>query len=444
MTRSRPQPSPVGKRAPVGPETAQVITMLRWLLYVVFAVLAWFALRYVASIVGPVLVAFGVAYLTSPILEWLVRRGLSRGLGALLIIVTLIGVVVGIVLFVVPRAGHQFSVFADKIPQLLADAIHWVETTFGVELPASWREALSDNRLEGVMGGAGPVGQLAVAAVSGVIAVIATLVEVLMVLIFTYYFLVDFPNIQSRVVGLIPPRRRAAAVDLLREIDRVVAGWVRGQAVVVGILSVLYALGFSLVGMNMAIPIGLTVGLLPVIPFIGAVIGAVLALGLALADGSSASVLIGIAVVLVVLHVLEAAVLTPKIVGHKVGLSESAALFAVFAGGKVLGFVGILLAVPIAATLAVLLRHGVRAYEKTEFFGEEADAEVKVTDAMALIVPTKLEAETVTAHEVPPPVLADLEPAPETSSATSSEPVSVTVTATETVTVTVTKEDPPA
>ena len=87
-----------------------------------------------------------------------------------------------------------------------------------------------------------------------------------------------------------------------------------------------------------------------------------------------------------VLHLLEAAVLTPKIVGHKVGLSESAALFAVVAGGKLLGFVGILLAVPIAATIAVLLRHAVRYYEKSGFFGVEDDALVNVSPAMALVM----------------------------------------------------------
>jgi hypothetical protein len=91
--------------------------------------------------------------------------------------------------------------------------------------------------------------------------------------------------------------------------------------------------------------------------------------------------------VIVLLHVLEAGVLTPKIVGHRVGLSESAALIAVIAGGKLLGFVGVVLAVPIAATFAVLVRYAVRYYETTEFFGRESDADVEITPAMALIIP---------------------------------------------------------
>jgi len=90
-----------------------------------------------------------------------------------------------------------------------------------------------------------------------------------------------------------------------------------------------------------------------------------------------------------VLHLLEAAVLTPKIVGHRVGLSESAALLAVVAGGKLLGFVGVVLAVPIAATFAVLVRYAVRYYESTAFFGRESDADVVITPAMALIMPAQ-------------------------------------------------------
>jgi hypothetical protein len=91
--------------------------------------------------------------------------------------------------------------------------------------------------------------------------------------------------------------------------------------------------------------------------------------------------------VILCLHVLEAAVLTPKIVGHRVGLSESGALLAVVAGGKLLGFVGVVLAVPIAATTAVLVRYAVRFYEHTAFFGHESDADVVITPGMALIMP---------------------------------------------------------
>jgi predicted PurR-regulated permease PerM len=186
---------------------------------------------------------------------------------------------------------------------------------------------------------------------------------------------------------MVPPRRRADVRDVARDIDRVVAGWVRGQAIVTATLAILYAIGFTLVGMPLSLPIGLLVGLLTVIPFVGTFVGASIALLVTLATGGGAQTVGLVAAVILCLHVLEAAVLTPKIVGHRVGLSESGALLAVVAGGKLLGFVGVVLAVPIAATTAVLVRYAVRFYEHTAFFGHESDADVVITPAMALIMP---------------------------------------------------------
>src|SRR5204863_7339250 len=119
----------------------------------------------------------------------------------------------------------------------------------------------------------------------------------------------------------------------------------------------------------------------------GTFVGAAISILVLLLDWHGGTMIAEVAGVFVAFHLLEAAVLTPKITGHKVGLSESGALFAVIAGGKLLGFVGVVLAVPIAATVAVLLRFAVRYYEHTSFFGHESDADVVITPAMALIMP---------------------------------------------------------
>jgi hypothetical protein len=124
-----------------------------------------------------------------------------------------------------------------------------------------------------------------------------------------------------------------------------------------------------------------------VIPFVGTFVGASIALTVTIATGGDLQMILSVGAVILFLHLLEAAVLTPKIVGHRVGLSESGALLAVVAGGKLLGFVGVVLAVPIAATVAVLVRYMVRYYEHTSFFGHESDADVVITPAMALIMP---------------------------------------------------------
>jgi hypothetical protein len=176
------------------------------------------------------------------------------------------------------------------------------------------------------------------------------------------------------------------------------------------VLAVLYATGFTLVGMPLSLPIGLLVGALTVIPFVGTFVGASIALLVTLADGGSLQTILLVAGVILCLHLLEAGVLTPKIVGHRVGLSESGALLAVVAGGKLLGFVGVVLAVPIAATTAVLVRYAVRFYEHTAFFGHESDADVVITPAMALIMPGLIPGAKVIGTEHEPDLHPDLEP----------------------------------
>jgi hypothetical protein len=208
---------------------------------------------------------------------------------------------------------------------------------------------------------------------------------------------------------MVPPRRRADIREIARDIDRVVAGWVRGQAIVTTILAILYAIGFTVVGMPLSLPIGLLVGSLTVIPFVGTFVGASIALLVTLADGSSLETVGLVAGVILVLHLFEAGFLTPKIVGHRVGLSESGALLAVVAGGKLLGFVGVVLAVPIAATTAVVVRYAIRFYEHTSFFGHESDADVVITPAMALIMPGVVLGAKVVAAERPGAAAAALE-----------------------------------
>jgi predicted PurR-regulated permease PerM len=219
------------------------------------------------------------------------------------------------------------------------------------------------------------------------VGILGALAEMLLVPVFAFYFLADWPNLLRRIDHMVPPRRRATVRELARRIDGVISNWVRGQAIVTSILAVLYAIGFSIVGMPLSVPIGLLVGALTVIPFVGTAVGAGIAALVTLGSGGSMQTLAMVGGVIVVLHLLEAAVLTPKIVGHRVGLSESAALLAVVAGGKLLGFVGVVLAVPIAATVAVLVRYAVRYYETTSFFGRESDADVVITPSMALIMP---------------------------------------------------------
>jgi len=362
--------------------------MLRWLLIAVFVVLGWIVLRFLASILGPILAALGIAYMLDPVLERLVRRGVPRMLGAAILLVTCVTVIVAAVTFAAPRVYDQLLEFATDLPRMIDNLSLWLHDHFNVSLPADWKDFVTKEHLQDALAGnGGPLREMATAAVGGVFHLLGRMAEVLLIPVFSFYFLVDWPNLLHRIDHMVPPRRRREVREIAREIDGVVAGWVRGQAIVTTTLAILYAIGFTLVKMPLSLPIGLLVGGLTVIPFVGTFVGASIAAIVTIADGGSMQTLGMVGGVILCLHLLEAGVLTPKIVGHRVGLSESGALFAVVAGGKLLGFVGVVLAVPIAATCAVVVRYAVRYYEHTAFFGRESDADVVITPAMAIVMP---------------------------------------------------------
>jgi predicted PurR-regulated permease PerM len=361
--------------------------MLRWALIIIFIAFAWIALSYVAKVLAPVLAALGIAYLLNPVLERMVQAGMSRAVGAGLLLVGFLALIIGAIAAAIPAIASQVTDFAHDLPRLIANLQTWLHDNFGVELPSDWKQYMTKENVEKTLGAAGPISMLATAALGGVFSFVGAIAEFLLVPVFAFYFLVDWPNMLRRSEHMIPPRKRRAVREVVGDIDRVVAGWVRGQGIVTAILAVLYAICFTIIDMKLSVPIGLLVGALTVIPFVGTFVGAGIAGLVVVADGANMDMLAKVAIVIVVLHLLEAAFLTPKIVGHRVGLSETGALFAVVAGGKLLGFVGVVLAVPLAATVAVLVRYAVRYYEHTEFFGRESDADIVITPSMALIMP---------------------------------------------------------
>lgn len=373
---------------PIAPQPTQlnrVLGLVRILLIIVFVVLAYLVTSYLASVLAPILAALGIAYLLNPVLEAVVRRGhVNRTIGAGLLVAGFLGSLALAIALLWPRVTHQVTLFFDDLPRMFDNLTAWAKERLGVELPSDWKDLVMHHARPG---DAGPIRDLVQNVLGGAFSVLGTVAELLLVPVFAFYFMADWPHFLKRIDHVVPPRNRAAVREIAHEIDRVVAGWVRGQAIVTLILAALYSIGFTIVGMPLSLPIGLLVAVLTVIPFVGTFVGAGIALLVTLADGGSLTMIGEVAGVILVLHLLEAGFLTPRITGHRVGLSESGALLAVVAGGKLLGFVGVVLAVPIAATVAVLVRHMIHYYEHTSFYGHESDADVEITPAMALIMP---------------------------------------------------------
>ncbi|MBK9070099.1 MAG: AI-2E family transporter [Myxococcales bacterium] len=364
-----------------------VVGPWRWLAICALVVVSYYVVAFLADILAPVLAALGLAYLMSPLCDALVRRGLSRSVASFIIIGIISAIVPVAIAIAVPMLANDLIEFVEKLPDLLSRGSLWINSQFHTQLPTDWTDIAN---LGAIMGQAGDAKSMAreaaTAALGGIFSILGFLGLLLVVPVFAYYFLVDWPNIQQRILHAIPPRRRQRAIELGREVNAIIAGWARGQSTVVLILAVLYSVGYSLAGLDFALPVGALAGVLTVIPYIGPIFGGVVAVLVALAQGGSIDLLAGVAIVIGVGQLVESFYLTPKIVGHSVGISESAALLAVIVGGNLFGFVGILLAVPLAATVRVLISIYYRKYEHSDFYGDEADAHVTVTPAMEAVM----------------------------------------------------------
>jgi predicted PurR-regulated permease PerM len=183
------------------------------------------------------------------------------------------------------------------------------------------------------------------------------LASLMVVPVVSFYLLLDWEALPGRVLALLPPRLRAPAARLLRESDEVLASFLRGQLAVMLILAVVYATGLWWIGLELALPIGLAAGLASFVPYLGFLVGIAAAGLAAYLQFQEASVLLWVLAVFAGGQLLEGLVLTPRLVGERVGLHPVAVIFAVMAGGQLFGFLGVLLALPAAAVLKVWLRH---------------------------------------------------------------------------------------
>jgi predicted PurR-regulated permease PerM len=275
-----------------------------------------------------------------------------------------------LVAVLVPLVADDAARFAHEVPALAGRATAWLRAQ-GLEIPHDWQSLVSEwgEKLRDMLAGAVQAILGSVYALfDGVVTFLFGFLNLLIVPVFAFYFLMDWKAIQARTKELIPPRHRELVLATGAEIDTVVSSWVRGQLTLVMVQAVLYPIALSIVGIQLAVPIGVLAGLLTIIPYVGGIIGAILSIAMALLGWDGPGQLIGVVIVFVIMNILEGFVLTPILVGRKVGLSDAWALVAVLAGGELLGFVGVLLAIPLAAAAAVIIRRLRRAYLESRFY----------------------------------------------------------------------------
>jgi predicted PurR-regulated permease PerM len=342
-------------------------------LWAIAAVALGLVLWMLGDIVLPFVVGAGLAYALNPLVDALVRRGLPRG-GAVALVAG--GALGGLALAVVA-----------VIPVLISEAAALVEAApavFGA-LAATLTERFPDLTLDedalrqalARMGNWAQAqgGAIANQLLSSARSLVSVVLFVVVVPVVTVYLLADWPRMLATVDALIPRPQAPTIRDLARRIDRAVAAYVRGMGAVCLVMAGWYGFGFMLAGLQFGLLVGALAGILTFIPYVGAVVGGVLAIGLGLWQFWGDWVPLGLVLaVFLIGQTVESNIVTPRIIGQAVGLHPVWLLFALSVMGTLFGLVGMLVAVPMAAAAGVLVRHGLDLYRASSLFaGEDPD-----------------------------------------------------------------------
>lgn len=330
-----------------------------WAALLVAVVFGLYVLR---DVLVPFVAGMAVAYLLDPVVDRLERIRIGRGLATFLVLFGFFAVAIGMLLLLIPLLQTQVEKLATALPgyvEMARNRLGPLLERFNEGLDP--REAI--DKVSGMTGDVVRwVGGLAGQVISGGFAIANLLSLLLITPIVSFYLLRDWDRMVATVDSWLPRPQAATIRTQVEAVDRTLAAFVRGQGMVCLILGVFYAAGLSFAGLDFGLVIGLFSGLVSFVPFVGALIGGVLSVGLALAQFDSWQPVAIIAGVFVAGQVIEGNFLTPNLVGDAVGLHPVWVIFGLLAGGTLFGFVGVLLAVPAAAVIGVLVRFALSQY----------------------------------------------------------------------------------
>ncbi|MDQ1195495.1 AI-2E family transporter [Agrobacterium sp. SORGH_AS 787] len=325
-----------------------------------------------SSILLPFVAGMALAYFLDPVADWLERRGLSRMMASVFILISFVLLFALSLIIIIPLIAAQASEFISRIPQYISSLQQLIAGADTNLLPA-WVSAqiatVKENFSKLLTEGAGFIGTLLTQIWNSG----KSLVDVISLLVVTpvvaFYLLLDWDRMIEKVDSWVPRDHVATVRQIAREMDSTIAGFIRGQGSLCIILGVYYAVGLSLVGLNFGLLIGMFAGAISFIPYIGSMVGLVLAVGVALVQfwPDYIYVILTLAVFFSG-QFIEGNILQPKLVGSSVGLHPVWLMFALFAFGALFGFVGLLVAVPAAAAVGVLVRFALSRYLESDLY----------------------------------------------------------------------------
>ncbi len=329
----------------------------------IFVVILWF----LGDVILPFVLGGAIAYCLDPIADRLEKMGCSRAVAVSIITLVAILIFVLLILLVIPTLVEQTSQLIDTAPELFQRLQAFLTERFPslVDAESTIRqqllkigETIQSKGAEFVNG-----------VLSSALGLINVVILLVVVPVVAFYLLLDWDNMTAKVDELLPRDHAPTIRKIAKDIDNTLASFIRGQGTVCLILGTYYAIALMIAGLNFGLVVGFVAGLISFIPYVGALVGGVLAIGLAIFQFWGEWVSIGIVAAIFALgQFLEGNILTPKLVGSSVGLHPVWLIFALSVFGSLFGFVGMLVAVPVAAMIGVIARYGIERYKESRLY----------------------------------------------------------------------------
>ncbi len=352
-----------------------------WLIVVLVSAVLVYLL---APVLTPFVVSALLAYLADPLVDRLEhsrigRWRLGRTGGVVVVFLLLSLVIAALVLLLIPMLNTQISRLIAELPAIIAwfqnTALPWVTDRLGLDNPSLDGSELTAMLREHWQSAGGiAAGVLAGVSKSGM-AVIGWLINLVLVPVVTFYLLRDWDVLVARVRAMLPRPIEPTVSKLANESDQVLGAFLRGQMLVMLALATIYSVGLWIVGLNLALLIGVVAGVISFVPYLGAIVGVGAAIIATLVQHGDLWHLVAVLIVFGIGQAAEGMVLQPLLLGDRIGLHPVAVIFAVMAGGQLFGFLGVLLALPVAAVLMVVLRHLYRRYQESQVYVGGGDDE---------------------------------------------------------------------
>ena len=340
-----------------------------WILFLA-AVIAFLWLFH--PILAPFVVGFAVAYLLNPLVIKLQKRHVPRWLSSLFILGLFFLVLIVGMMLAIPVLVREMVDFVKLLPVAYHNAQNWLAEAFpAIEIPRTLDD-VKNMDTDVISERLGPVVEFSKNLLGNIfksgVAIIGFISFLALMPIVAFYLLIDWSRLVDKIHGLLPQKNVGRIQSMLADIDRSLAGFIRGQMLVCTILGGYYAVALSLLGLDYGFFVGVAAGVLTIIPYVGSIFGLIASVGLAYYQFGGWEYPLAAFVIFAIGQLVEGNYLTPKLVGNSVGLHPLWVIFALMAGGMLLGILGMVIAVPVAAIISVFIRHAVDIYKSSAYY----------------------------------------------------------------------------